>query len=40
MKHYEELKLLVISFENSDVICQSQDFDSGVVEDNYDWIDN
>ena len=38
MKHYEELKLLVISLVNSDIICQSIENDSGVVEDNYDWI--
>ena len=40
MKQYEELKLLVISFANSDIICQSPGFDSGVVEDNYDWIND
>ena len=38
MKHYEELKLLIISLTSSDIICGSTDFDAGVVEDNYDWI--
>lgn len=36
MQSYEELKISIIQFAESDIVCTS--FESGTVEDNYDWL--
>ena len=37
MQSYEELKISIIQFDESDIVCAS--VESGTVEDNYDWLD-
>ena len=36
MQSYEELKISIIQFAESDIVCTSME--SGTVEDNYDWL--
>ncbi len=37
MQSYEELKISIIQLVESDIVRTS--FESGTVEDNYDWLD-
>ena len=37
MQSYEELKISIIQFVEPDIVCTS--FESGTVEDNYNWLD-
>ena len=37
MRSYEEVKISIVQGVESDIVCAS--YESGTVEDNYDWLD-